>query len=172
MVGSSVYSDWKELARVKLADVIREESVLLGFTAADKWDAMARLVDHLVLRGGIPQDAQKRVQDAVVARERVASTGMEHGVALPHAQVDGLDRAAAAFAIAPAGVPFDSADGKPATLIALLVIPRRSIRQHVRTLAGIARLLNVAEMREALLASKSAREAVETLVREEAKEFA
>jgi mannitol/fructose-specific phosphotransferase system IIA component (Ntr-type) len=157
---------------MKLADLVREDSIVLDFEAADKWKAIDRLVDHLVAAGRVKASQKKIVHDALVAREKIASTGMEHGVALPHAQVEGLDEAAAALAIAPKGVPFACVDKKPATLIALLVIPRRSIKQHVRTLAAIARLLSSAEMRATLLASKSAKEAAETMAREEAKEFA
>jgi len=157
---------------MKLAELIREDSIVLDFEAADKWKAIDRLVDHLVAAGRVKASQKKLVHDALVAREKIASTGMEHGVALPHAQIEGLDEAAAALAIAPQGVPFASVDKKPATLIALLVIPRRSIRQHVRALAAIARLLSSAEMRATLLSSKSSKEAAETMAREEAKEFA
>ena len=154
---------------MKLAELVREDSILLDFEAADRWQAIERMVDHLVGRGRIEPGMRKAVLDALVAREKIATTGMEHGVAIPHAQVDGLEDAVAAFAISPKGVPFECADGAPATLIALLIIPRRSIRTHIRTLAGIARLLNYEEMRSALLKSRTAHQASETLQREEEK---
>ncbi len=153
---------------MKLADLIREDSIVLGFTAADKWKTIEALVDHLIAKGRLPAAMKLTVLGALVARENLASTGMEHGVALPHTQVEGLTEAVAAFAVAPNGVEFACADGKPATLIALLVIPRRDSKPYVRTLAGIARLLNAAEMRAALRGAKSPAEVVEIIRREEA----
>ncbi len=157
---------------MKLADLVREDAVILGFGARDRWHAIELLAAHLVATKRIRPEQRRVVHEALVAREKVASTGMENGVALPHAQIDGLDEAAAVFAVAPKGVPFDCVDGKPATLIALLVIPKRSIQAHIRTLAGIARLLNYEEMRRALLAAKSPREVAEIVAAEEAREFA
>jgi mannitol/fructose-specific phosphotransferase system IIA component (Ntr-type) len=153
-----------------LPALIREDSIVTAFQAADKWAAIDALIDRLIAAGRIKADERKGVQEALVARENMASTGMEHGVALPHAQVENLAEAAAALGIAPGGVPFQCADGKPATLIALLVIPRRSMGQHVRTLAGIARLLNSPEMRRALLEAETPRAAWEILSRAEAGE--
>jgi len=95
---------------------------------------------------------------------------MEHGVAIPHASVDGVDDALAALAIAPEGVPFQSADGRPARLLILLIIPRKAVQKHIRTLAGIARLLQYEEMRDALTGARSAREALQIIREEEKKD--
>ncbi|MBI2932428.1 MAG: PTS sugar transporter subunit IIA [Planctomycetes bacterium] len=154
---------------IRLSTLLNEDVILLGFEAADKWQAIERLVDHLVARGRVKAEQRRVVLDALVARENIASTGMEHGVAIPHAQVEGLEEAAGAFAVAPKGVPFGSADGRPALLIALLVIPRRSIKQHIRTLAGIARLLNYEDMRAALLGARAPKDVVAVLQAEEEK---
>lgn len=151
---------------MKLAELLREDQILAGFEARDKAEAIGKLVDLLVARGRIKADERRKVYDALIARENIASTGMEHGIALPHAPVDALEEPVLAFGISSAGVPFQSADGKPARLIALLVIPRRSVKSHSQTLARIARLLNYEETREALLRAKSPREA-HRIVREE-----
>jgi PTS system fructose-specific IIA component len=151
---------------VKLAELLREDLILTDFRARDKTEAIGKLVDHLVSRGLLREDRRRGVLHALFARESIASTGMEHGGALPHAGVDGLERALGAFALAPDGVPFQSADGLPSRLIVLLVIPQGSVQRHVRTLAAIARLLNYEEMRERLLRAGSARE-VRRIIREE-----
>jgi mannitol/fructose-specific phosphotransferase system IIA component (Ntr-type) len=156
---------------VKLSDLLGEENVLLDFSARDKWEAIDQLVEALVAHGRLKPANRARVLDAIIARENVASTGMGLGVAIPHAWTDLLDTGAAAVGISPKGIPFQSADGTPATLIILLVSPRHSAQKHVRTLAAIARLLNYEEMRTALLNAKTPAEVVRIVKEEEEKEF-
>ncbi len=156
---------------MNLSGLLKEDLVLLDFAAQDKWGAIERLVDLLVEKGRVKAEHRKAVLDALVARENVASTGMGHGVAIPHAWIDLLDAASAAVALSPSGVPFQAPDGKPATITILLVSPRRNAQNHVRTLAAIARLLNYEEMRQALLAAKSGEEVLRIVREEEAKEF-
>lgn len=156
---------------MKLSELLGEENVLLDFKARDKWEAIERLVETLVTNGRIKPNHRRQVLDALVARENVASTGMGLGIAIPHAWTDLLDTGVAAVGISPAGIPFQSADGTPATLIILLVSPRHSAQKHVRTLAAIARLLNYEEMRTALLNAKTPAEVVRVVKEEEDKEF-
>ena len=155
---------------MKLGDLLKEGHVATGFQARDKWEAITRMVDLLVAQGAVKAEQRETVYEALVAREKVASTGMEHGVAIPHASIDGIENAVAALAIAPEGIPFQSADGRPARLVILLVIPRKAVQKHIRTLAGIARLLQYEEMRDALTGARSAREALQVIREEEKKD--
>ena len=155
---------------MKLGDLLKEGQIASGFQARDKWEAITLLVDLLVAQGRLKADLRESVYGALAAREKVASTGMEHGVAIPHASVDGIEDALAALAIAPQGVPFQSADGQPARLIVLLVIPRKAVQKHIRTLAGIARLLQYEETRDALSGARSPREALQLIREEEQKD--
>jgi mannitol/fructose-specific phosphotransferase system IIA component (Ntr-type) len=155
---------------MKLGDLLKEGQIAAGFQARDKWEAITRMVDLLIEQGRLKADQRENVYGALAARENVASTGMEHGVAIPHASVDGVEDALAALAISPGGVPFQSADGQPARIIILLVIPRKSVQKHIRTLAGIARLLQYEEMRDALTNARSAREVLGVIRDEEQKD--
>jgi len=155
---------------VKLGDLLKETQIATAFQARDKWEAITKLVDLLVSQNRLKPEHREAVYDALVAREKVASTGMEHGIAIPHASVDGIEDALAALAISPAGVPFQSADGQPSRLIILLVIPRKAVQKHIRTLAGIAKLLQYEEMRDALTNARSSREALQVIREEEQKD--
>src|SRR5262249_17277872 len=104
-------------------------------------------------------DERQRVAKAIFAREQSRSTGMEHGVALPHGAVDGLEDIAAALGVTRGGLDFGAIDKKPTHLIVLLAIPQTMRQVHVRTLAGSARLLNEEELRDKLVGAKSAAEA-------------
>ncbi len=151
---------------MSFSTLLGEAQVLPGFQARDKWEAIGKILDALAASGRLRPDLRKSAYDALVARERVSSTGMERGVALPHASLDGLDETLAALALSPEGIPFQSADGQPARLIALLAIPRKAVQAHARTLAGIARILNREETRGALLRAATARDALD-IIREE-----
>ncbi len=152
---------------MKLSELLREGQVLTGFQARDKWDALARIADALVAQGPGPAARRGAVLEALVAREKVASTGMEFGVALPHAPVDGIEEALGVLALSPQGVPFQSADGLPARILVALVIPKPDVQRHIPTLAGIARLLSYEELREALLRARAPREVLQILRAEE-----
>ena len=84
------------------------------------------------------------------------STGMERGIAMPHAAVDGIEQVVACMGIVTReeGLEFESIDGQPARLVVLLVIPRSQKLLHIRTLADLARILGTESVREVLLSTK------------------
>ena len=146
---------------MELRQLFAPEDLLVGFDPSDKWDAIRRLVDHLVSAGKIPAPAAAGVLEQVVARERSMSTGMERGIAIPHAAVDEIDAVVACMGIVSReeGLAFESIDARPARLIVLLVIPRSQKLLHIRTLADVARVLGVESVREALLAAGTSQDA-------------
>ena len=96
-----------------LQELFRPEDMLVGFHAADKWEAIDRLMEHLVASGRVPEDVSKPIHEAVLARERSMSTGMERGIAIPHAAVEGLPDVAACVGIVgdgEEGLNFESID--------------------------------------------------------------
>lgn len=156
---------------MNLTEFLLEEGILLNMAARDKWEAIRKMVQTLAQKGLLRSEQQKAVMDALVARENVSSTGMEHGIALPHAIVNSIEHPMGALGILPDGVNFQSHDNKPAHLIALLVIPKKSVQIHIRTLAAVARMLNFEEMRHSLLVAKSTQEVLRIIREEEQKEL-
>lgn len=148
-------------ALMRLSELFCAEDVLVGFQSKDKWEAIGKLVEHLVQRGRLKAESAPQIRELVTAREKSMSTGMEHGIAIPHAAVDGVDGVVACMGIIreESGLPFDSIDGKPARIVVLLVIPRAQKLLHIRTLADIARVLGRDAVRESLLQSASAKDA-------------
>ncbi len=138
---------------MKLSQLLSEPLVLMPVDASDKWQAIRRMAQAAVDAGAMPAKMFDDVHDALVARERSMTTGIEHGVAIPHAAVPGLGDIVTVLGIAPEGIPFDALDGKPARILVCLVIPREKKLLHIKTLAEIARLLNRAEVRDELLAA-------------------
>jgi mannitol/fructose-specific phosphotransferase system IIA component (Ntr-type) len=148
---------------MKLADLITPELVEVPLQAADKWEALRVLARVPVRAGRYPAAFATAVEQALVLREQSMTTGMEHGIAIPHAAVDGIDELIAILGLSPLGVPFQTLDGQPARIVVGLVIPRSKKLQHIKTLAEIARLLSRADVRERLLRCASPAEAVRAL---------
>ncbi len=91
------------------------------------------------------------VYDVLLERERLASTGIGSGVAIPHGRYDGVDELRAAVAVCPTGVDFDAVDGVPVTILVGIVGPRSMPQKHLAALAGISRVLRDDQKRHALL---------------------
>ena len=143
---------------MKLSDLLRHDLVLFPLEAEDKWQAIQAMATAAVGSGRIDPELGPAVEAALVAREKSMTTGMEQGIAIPHAAVDGIKDVIAVLGVSPAGIPFETLDGDPARIIVCLVIPRAKKLLHIKTLAEIARLLSRAEVRERLLGCASAAE--------------
>jgi len=150
---------------MELTELFQPTDFVVDFEPADKWDAISRLLDHAVERGRIAADAAEGIREAVVQRERSMSTGMERGIAIPHAAVEGIDAVQAAIGIVgrPEGLAFESIDAQPARIVVLLLIPRAQKLLHIRTLAEIARVLGQDSVRASLQAAKTPEAAWEAL---------
>jgi mannitol/fructose-specific phosphotransferase system IIA component (Ntr-type) len=136
---------------MKLSELITADLVEVPLRAADKWEALATIARIPARAGRYSSALVPVVEQALVARERSMTTGMEHGIAIPHAAIDGIDDLVAVLGLNPVGIPFETLDGAPARIIIGLVIPRSKKLAHIKTLAEIARLLSRAEVRDRLL---------------------
>ena len=148
---------------MKLSELIQESLVELPLQAADKWQALATIARVPVRAGCYPESMVETVEQALVVREKSMTTGMEHGIAIPHAAIDGIEDLVAVLGLNPAGIPFETLDGEPARIVIGLVIPRSKKLAHIKTLAEIAKLLSKSEVRARLLSCTSAAEAVSAL---------
>jgi mannitol/fructose-specific phosphotransferase system IIA component (Ntr-type) len=148
---------------MKLSELITSDLVEVPLRAADKWEALAAIARIPARAGRYPQSLVPTVEQALVVRERSMTTGMEDGIAIPHAAIDGIDDLIAVLGLNPVGIPFETLDGAPARIIIGLVIPRARKLAHIKTLAEIAKLLSRAEVRERLLRCTDAESAVRAL---------
>jgi len=148
-----------------LQQLFSARDVVVDFSPADKWEAIRLLVEHLAATGRLAEDRVEDVLEAVISRERSMSTGMENGIAIPHAAVDEITEAVGAIGLLPdPGLPFDSADGQNARVVVALVIPRAQKLLHIRTIGAVARMFSRPEVREKVLASTTREEAFESMV--------
>lgn len=105
--------------------------------------------------GGI---ARSLVFDSLFAREKLGSTGLGQGIAIPHGRIKGLKAAAGAVVRVAAGVPFDAPDGLPVRLIFVLLVPERATDEHLQILSELAQMFCDKPFREQLLSAATAEE--------------
>jgi PTS system nitrogen regulatory IIA component len=139
------------LIRMEITDFLTPERVLLDLRPRDK----AQLLGEIARQFGrsVPALKPGMVEAALLARERLGSTGLGAGFALPHARIEGLDRYAGLFARLSKPVDFESIDGQPVQLVFVLLIPAETETPHVAALAAISRRFRdvglVAKLRKA-----------------------
>ena len=95
--------------------------------------------------------ARVKVFDSLFARERLGSTGLGEGIAIPHGRIKGLKEAVAALVRLDQPVAFDAPDGKPVNLLLFLLVPEQATQQHLEILSEVAEMLSDRTMRETLL---------------------
>lgn len=100
--------------------------------------------------------ARSVVFDSLFARERLGSTGLGQGVAVPHGRIKGLTDAVAAFVRLAQPINFDAPDGKPVQLLVFLLVPEQATQVHLEILSELAQMLSNRALREALATEPSA----------------
>ncbi len=141
---------------MKLYEFLPVEHIESDLKGQTKFQIIEELLDLLDKNGRLV-DREVALQD-VLAREGYLSTGLENGLAIPHAKTDGVNGLEIAFGVKKSGVDFESLDGKPAYLIFLVLSPRDTAGPHIQTLAVISRNLKKKEIRDMLLAAKTREE--------------
>ncbi len=105
------------------------------------------------------QISRSQVFDALFNREKLGSTGLGHGFALPHGRLKGLRDTLCAFIRISGDIPFDSPDGQNVKMAFALLVPEHANEQHLKLLGEIAEMFNDPELRQALLAAVDASQA-------------
>ena len=137
---------------MRLSDILsvsRTRVVTQEGARLDKPGALRQLAE--LLARDLPVDAERLAQ-LLEQRERLQSTGIGDGVAIPHTALEEVPRQTAALLLCPKGIPFDSVDGQPVGIVFGVVGPKRMAGEHLKTLARVSRLLRSPETRQALLA--------------------
>jgi mannitol/fructose-specific phosphotransferase system IIA component (Ntr-type) len=147
--------------RQDLLSFIQPESTSIQLRGANKIEIITELVDMLDARGKLLDRAT--VLADVLEREDATSTGMEHGIALPHAKTDGVDDLEVAVGIKREGVDFGSMDGKKSQLFILIISPKKTTGPHIQFLATISALLRDETLREKVVNAAAPEEAVALL---------
>lgn len=133
---------------VDIADIVSLEGVILDLKSCrSKRQVLKELARQA---GGLTGVNQQRLLDALLERERLGTTGIGHGIAIPHAKLDEIDRVVGLFARLDQPVDFESLDDQPSDLIFLLLAPDSADTASLKALARISRVLRQPSTRERL----------------------
>jgi nitrogen PTS system EIIA component len=135
---------------MKIIDILSKDRIVPSLASRGKRDVIEELV------GVLPTDGLEpgRLVQVLMEREKLGSTGIGDGVAIPHGKLGEVTRVLAAFGRSKTGVEFDSLDGRPAHLFFLLVAPEDSAGIHLKALARISRLFKDSQFRHSLMTAK------------------
>ena len=146
---------------MNLRKLLSEDSILLELKSTAKEDIIREMIDFLVIRGRI-KDREAALK-AVLDREMKMSTGMQHGIAIPHGKSDSVDKLVTALALKKEGVDFESMDGKPSQIFIMTLSSISRTGPHIQFLSEISQVLNDTEKREALLKAETTSQALDVL---------
>ena len=152
---------------MKISDMLLEDCVLPNLKATSKTAAIQELAQALAQ--SYPEAGVEELTKILLDREKLGSTGIGSGVAIPHGKLASLDKIIAAFGRSEAGVNFDSQDGEPAHLFFVLVAPENSAGMHLKALAKLSRILKNSGFRQKLLATEDQGELYKIIVEEDQK---
>ena len=152
---------------MRLTELVSPEVVKVPLAGSSKRRIIRELVELCCPDAG--PDAVERVYRSVMERERLMSSGIGHGIALPHGFSTGVVEFAASLGVAPRPVDFDAVDGRPVAVVFLLLSDEDHTPDKLKALARISRLLHSEDFRAALAASRTPDEALQAIADEEAR---
>ncbi len=147
---------------MKLSEILSVECVQAPLAAADKQTAINELVDLLATNNKVKQaDALK---EAIWSREQTRTTGIGHGLAIPHGKCGCISSPTLAIGRPSTPMDFESMDSQPVELIVLLASPTASTREHIDALASVSRIMNNPTFRDVIYKVTDAKEIFDLLI--------
>jgi len=147
---------------MKLSEIIEEKDIISDLKANDKNSALEELAEVIVNHE--PSIKKEDIVKVLVERERLGSTGIGDGVAIPHGKLSGVKQPMISFGRSKKGMDFDTMDGQPAYLFFLLIAPENSSGIHLEILARIAKILKNSTFRKKLMEAGTRKECYQTII--------
>ncbi len=150
---------------MQITEFITEKEIIIEMKAREKESAISELLKKLQ-DNGLLKDSEK-VLEVLLEREKLGSTGIGQGIAVPHAKTDQVNKIVCAIGISKPGLSFDSLDGEPVFIVFLVLAPLGATGDHLKALAKIARLLKDKVFRNSLYGCKTSSEAYQIIKEDE-----
>jgi PTS system nitrogen regulatory IIA component len=152
---------------VKITDFLNVKTVIPALTQREKRAVLEEMVEGLAANH---QNLDKRkVLDVLLEREKISTTAIGEGVAIPHGKLPGVEHVVGVFARSPEGVDFASLDGGPTRLFFALIAPENAAADHLKALARISRLLKDDAFRRRLMEAETSEELFKIIAEEDEK---
>ena len=150
---------------MKLRDIVVEKAIVPNMTAVKRDEAIRELLDAMVAGGRVSADMRDAFAKAIIARENKGSTGLNHGVAIPHTKSPAIKAPIAAIGVSQTGIDFNSLDKQPVYSVVLLLSPDSKPELHLEAIQAIFSHLSKDRFRRFLRQAKTV-ENVTTLLDE------
>lgn len=146
---------------MRITDALNLDRISLELPGTNKSEIIGSLLDLIAAPGGV-SDREKALE-SVLERESKMSTGIQHGVAIPHGKTDAVEELLVCFGRKREGIDFQALDGEPSYLFFLTLSPLSTSGPHIELLAEIGRILEEATVRRKLLSAKDPEEVLDIL---------
>jgi nitrogen PTS system EIIA component len=150
---------------MRLDRILKLEFLSDNLQAKTKTEALVEL-SEMIIKGGLKLD-HSQILEVLQQREKLGSTGIGDGIAIPHGKVGALNELVVAFGRSKEGIPFDSMDGKPVYLFFLLLAPENCTGEHLKALAKISKMLKAGNFRKKLMDAKSKNDLYKIIVEQD-----
>lgn len=141
---------------MRVSEILKEACIVQNIKGKRKEEVIVELIEHLYKKNLIPD--KKEAEKVVFERERLGSTGIGEGIAIPHGKLKNIENLTCALGVAKEGVEFDAVDGKPVYLIFLLFAPEHMASLHLEALSKISRMLKNGLLVQRILKAKDPEE--------------
>lgn len=154
---------------MRISELLQKESIAIGKKPRGKNAAIDQLVELLAKNGNLKDKG--KFKQAILEREKLSTTGIGEGIAIPHGKSNAVKRAALAAMVVPEGVDFESADGQDAHLLFMIAVPENGADLHLEVLERLAAMLMDEDFRKKLMEAKHPSEFLKIISAEEEKRF-
>jgi mannitol/fructose-specific phosphotransferase system IIA component (Ntr-type) len=148
---------------MELSDNLKKSNILLKPKSTNRWELIGEMVDYASKNKDIDLSESDEIKKSLIEREKSMSTGIGNGVAIPHCTTLKVQDIIFILAIIPRGMDFDAIDNLPVKIVILLLVPKNKLTQHIKTLANIAKLMSIDELRNTLLTLKTPESIIKTI---------
>ena len=152
---------------MKISDVLERNTVISKLDAQTKPSVIKELAEKI--SAVYPNINTDRLVEVLMEREKLCSTAVDSGVAIPHAKLSGISEIIGCFGRSMEGIDFDSLDLKKTHLFIVLIAPENSVGSHIQLLARISKVFKNPDLRAALMSAESADDIYESIIAEDAK---
>jgi PTS system nitrogen regulatory IIA component len=146
-----------------LRDYVCREAIRTDLQADEREEAIRALLEQFVAGGALAGEKVEEVFGALIKREKLGSTAIGNGVAVPHARLDGLNGIAVGFAHCPRGVEFNALDGAPVYEVFLVIASRESNDEYISVMERITRLVQNQDFRRFVAAARDDRQVMDLI---------
>jgi mannitol/fructose-specific phosphotransferase system IIA component (Ntr-type) len=146
-----------------LSKSLKKNNIIIKAESSNRWDLIEEMLDLAIINNDVKNEYRDVLKNALFDREKSMSTGIGRGVAIPHCTADVVEDIVVVLAFCANGIDFESIDSLPVQIAIFLLVPKNKLKQHIKTLANIAKLMNNDELREKLFTCKKPETVLKTI---------